>query len=203
MADAAKSVGVQHYIWSSLFDVEKISGGKIDLPHFTNKHKVEEYIRSLKLPATFVHAGFYITNLSTFFKPQVESDGTLNFMIGIKPETQLPMVDTERDTGYFVKEALEHKDQYLDKDILMAAEYLTFPQIVETYKKVTGKPARYTQTDIETTRKYAGNEIADMFKYFDEYGYFNKQSLDVSKKIHPTSRGYEQWLRDTGFVYKN
>src|SRR2546425_4868108 len=37
---AAKDSGVKHFIWSTLADVEAISGGKVKLSHFTGKAKI-------------------------------------------------------------------------------------------------------------------------------------------------------------------
>src|SRR5437879_1203862 len=41
---AAKDVGVQHFIWSTLPDVEAISDGKFHVPHFTGKAKVDRVV---------------------------------------------------------------------------------------------------------------------------------------------------------------
>src|ERR1700756_2856990 len=42
---AAKDAGVQHFVWSTLPDVEGISKGKFHVPHFTGKGKIDRVVR--------------------------------------------------------------------------------------------------------------------------------------------------------------
>lgn len=69
--DAARAAGVEHFIWSTLPDVEEISGGAFDVPHFTQKVRVEPLVANAGFPAyTFVEAPFYFQNLSGQMAPQ-------------------------------------------------------------------------------------------------------------------------------------
>jgi uncharacterized protein YbjT (DUF2867 family) len=52
---AAKDAGVKHFIWSTLPDVEAISGGKFHVPHFTGKAKIDLIVKEAGFPKhTFV-----------------------------------------------------------------------------------------------------------------------------------------------------
>src|SRR5689334_21979959 len=48
---AAKEAGVKHFVWSTLPNVEAISSGKFDVPHFTGKAKVDRIVKD----AGFAH----------------------------------------------------------------------------------------------------------------------------------------------------
>src|SRR5436189_4502666 len=53
---AAKDSGVKHFIWSTLPDVEAISGGKFNVPHFTGKAKIDRVVKD----GRFEHYSFVI-----------------------------------------------------------------------------------------------------------------------------------------------
>jgi uncharacterized protein YbjT (DUF2867 family) len=44
--EAAKATGVQHFIWSTLPDVEIISKATFEVPHFTDKARVDALVKS-------------------------------------------------------------------------------------------------------------------------------------------------------------
>src|SRR2546421_3624943 len=83
---AAKDVGVKHFIWSTLPDVEAISGGKFNVPHFTGKAKIDRIVKEAGFAHhTFVIAPFFYQNLVGLLAPQKQADGTLGWALPIDP----------------------------------------------------------------------------------------------------------------------
>src|ERR1700674_1172934 len=72
---AAKDAGVKHFVWSTLPDVEGISGGKFHVPHFTGKAKIDRIVKEAGFPNhTFVIAPFYYQNVLGALAPQRQAD---------------------------------------------------------------------------------------------------------------------------------
>src|SRR6266852_9721617 len=83
---AAKEAGVKHFIWSTLPDVEVISGGKLHVPHFTGKAKVDRIVKEAGFPShTFVIAPFYYQNLIGLLAPQKQSDESVGWALPLNP----------------------------------------------------------------------------------------------------------------------
>lgn len=63
---ASATPTLKHYIWSTLPNGKKISGGKYVVPHFEAKNQIDAYIKSdptLLTKTTFVWVTFFASNL--------------------------------------------------------------------------------------------------------------------------------------------
>src|SRR6266852_479873 len=79
---AAKDAGVNHFIWSTLPNVEAISGGKFNVPHFTGKAKIDRVVQGAGVAdQTFVLAPFYYRNLTGMVAPQKQADGSMGWAL--------------------------------------------------------------------------------------------------------------------------
>ena len=63
LADAAVRAGVEHIVFSTLENVDEISGGKLFAPHFTDKARIADHIRTLPVAHTFVMLAFFYSSL--------------------------------------------------------------------------------------------------------------------------------------------
>src|SRR6266852_9277269 len=83
---AASDSGVKHFIWSTLPDVETISGGKFNVPHFTGKAKIDRVVQEAGFENyTFVIAPFFYQNLVGVMAPQKQTDGSLGWALPLDP----------------------------------------------------------------------------------------------------------------------
>src|SRR5262249_48075222 len=60
---AARAAGVDHLIWSTLPDVEKLTDGRLKVAHFTGKARVDAVVKATGFARhTFVMAAMYFQN---------------------------------------------------------------------------------------------------------------------------------------------
>ncbi|KAK9317065.1 hypothetical protein V1524DRAFT_375558 [Lipomyces starkeyi] len=196
VADIAKELDVQHLVWSSLLNVTKLSGGKLDkVLHFDSKATVEEYIRQIGIPASFFLPGFYMSNIPG--QMMRVNPGANEFMMGLPiPGTSpIPLLDTAADTGKFVKGILLNREQSLGKRFLGATDYYTPEQIVDDFKAVkpaSGKGAKYSELPTAVFKAILASiglsedlqeEMLQNMQLMPEFGYFGNESLTESQSI--------------------
>src|SRR5438445_4405432 len=85
----AKDAGVKHFIWSTLPNVESISGGKFHVPHFTGKAKADRIVKEARFAYhTFVIAPFFYQNLVGALAPQKQADGSVGWALPLDPDVR-------------------------------------------------------------------------------------------------------------------
>ncbi|UJR06978.1 hypothetical protein I4U23_011266 [Adineta vaga] len=182
MADIAASLQISYYIFSTVEDVNKLSGGKLDLPHFTQKAQIRDYIKEKypNLKTIYVEPACYMQNWQGFSKPQKLDDGTILFASPLDQKATLHLVDID-DTGAIVREILNDPEKYVNQDICICAEEIPFGDIPKIFTKVTGIPATgKTLTENEyraatqSMPKSAQDDLFNTFKWFEQSGYYGK-----------------------------
>ena len=64
-ADAAKKAGIAHYVYSSMPDHSAYGEDWRALPMWATKFAIENYVRQIGIPATFVYTGIYNNNFTS------------------------------------------------------------------------------------------------------------------------------------------
>ncbi|KAI0593673.1 NmrA-like family protein [Biscogniauxia sp. FL1348] len=197
LADAAKDAGVKHYIWSSLFDITQMTNGKLSrVYHFDSKAHVEEYVRTLGIPASFFYPGLYMPNLSESFftPPSPPTSTTWTFSLPIAGSSPIPLFEP-RDTGKYVKVLVQRRDELLGKRLLSASQYLTCEEIVEGFRRVfpeAGGTAHYIAADEAGFRVYMASAgtpeliidaLYDTFALLQDHGYYGGAPLDETHRL--------------------
>lgn len=209
LADAAVAAGVQHVVFSSLEDVDTITGGKKFAPHFTDKARVEAYIRTLPVTSSFIQLAFFYTNLMEFYTSYLKGD-TLVFPMYLPQDFKAPFVDPLTATGPAVLEMFSNPEEYAGKTLPVVGEVLSPREMVEAFTRVMGRKAVYSpayrrKDFLRHFPQYGANpllvdEIIGMAQYAVEYGYFAKgRDLGWSRRINPDTLSWEGFLRTTGW----
>lgn len=202
---AAKDAGVDHFIWSTLPDVEKISNGKFDVPHFTGKAKVDELIKEAGFANyTFVQPPFYFQNLTGMMGAQPQHDGSLGWTLPIDPTKQVIHMSDINDFGKVVAGAFLHPEKVGNGSYLsLATELNSFNDVLAAFK-ANGKEYSFNQvpTEVFSTFFTGAAEIAQMLAYFEAHTYMgpnSKAQIGLAKEIATeefTSLG--DWIKLNG-----
>lgn len=184
MADAAVAAGVQYFIFSTLSNGTKISGGKIqNLAHFDVKAEIEEYIRAQPMKSAFFAPGSFMQNFNHFMAPRPAGDGTYAIANFVTPETQLPLIDTVDDSGKYVGAILAEPDKYEGKVFSASTRLYSYSEIVKTMSKASGKTVNYKQLPMSVWSSFLPAEskdyMVDMFVWIQDYGYYGPQTEEL------------------------
>ncbi|MBI3201837.1 MAG: NmrA/HSCARG family protein [Myxococcales bacterium] len=172
LAQVAKDKGVQHFVYTSVGSADKKTG----IPHFDNKWRVEEKVRSLGFAShVILRPVFFMENLVS---PWFLNGDTL--AAGMRPETVLQMIAVE-DIGRIGAQAFINAAELNRAELEIAGDAATIPAAAEILSRASGKPVKFFQVPIAEVRKNS-DDFATMLEWFDSTGY-SANIADLEKKF--------------------
>jgi uncharacterized protein YbjT (DUF2867 family) len=179
---AAKDAGVQHFIWSTLPNVETISRGKLDVPHFTDKANIDRIVSEAGFAHhTFVIAPFFYQNLVGVMAPQKQADGAVGWALPLDPNQRvIHMGDiTELGpvvVGAFAQPKLAGNGEHLP----LVGDFLSFNEVIATLNRL-GHQFSFKQVPQELFAGWfpGAKDIAEMLAYFEAHTYLGSDSRDA------------------------
>jgi len=200
---AAKDAGVKHFIWSTLPDVEAISGGKFDVPHFTGKAKIDRVVKEAGFENyTFVIAPFYYQNLAGAIAPQKQADGSMGWALPLDPTLRVIHMGDINELGDIVAGAFARPDEAGNGQYLpLVGDFMSFNEVVETLNR-QGHNFSFSHVPKESFANFfpGAKEIAEMFSYWEAHTYLGSDSsaqIALANKIagrEPTR--FATWARE-------
>ena len=161
LARLAREAGVEHYVYTSVGSADERTG----VPHFDNKWRIEETVRSLGFPShVILRPVFFMENLLAPFSLRGD---TLSSALG--PDTKLQMIAVD-DIGWFGARAFTHAAALNRREIDIAGDARTMLEAAEILTEALGRPIAFAQTPIEQVRQYS-RDTALMLEWFERVGY--------------------------------
>jgi uncharacterized protein YbjT (DUF2867 family) len=199
---AAKDAGVKHFIWSTLPNVEAISHGKLDVPHFTNKAKADQIVREAGFAHhTFVIAPFFYQNLLGVMAPQKQADGAAGWALPLDPEKRVIHMGDITELGPIVAGAFAQPGRAGHGEYLpLVGDFLSFNEVIAALNR-QGHTFSFKQVpqDVFASWFPGAKEVAEMLAYFGAHTYLgtdSREAIALANKVagqQPTK--FAAWAR--------
>jgi uncharacterized protein YbjT (DUF2867 family) len=160
-ATIAREAGVKHFVYQSVGSAHRKTG----IPHFDNKARIEDTVRSLNFPS-------HVIIRPVFFMENLPSPWFLNgdkLYAALKPTTVLQMIAVS-DIGQYGARAFTDAATLNRREIDIAGDAVTIPQAAAVLAKALGRTIEFVQIPIEEVRKNSV-DMALMLEWFDRVGY--------------------------------
>lgn len=208
MAQAARTTGVQHVIWSTLEDTRKwvpladdrmpTLMGNYKVPHFDAKGEADGIFRDLGVPTTFLLTAFYWDNLIYFGAgPQRGPDGALAITFPMD-DKKLPGIAAE-DIGKTAFGIFKRGRELINKTVGIAGEHLSGAEMARALTEALGQEVKYTNVPPEVYRSFGfpgADDLGNMFQFkrdFNDY-FVGARNLAFTRSLNPELQTFEQWL---------
>jgi len=156
--ELALEEGVKFYIHGNL-DYGYKKGGydpKFRAGHYDSKGRVGEWVRfhtdanGTRMGAALFTSGPYLEMIlgqGTPMSPVIEEDGTVCWKVPLGAGA-VPHVALD-DCGYYVKWLFDNQERANGMNLEIAVEHVDYNDLAAAFTRVTGKPAKYVDVDLD------------------------------------------------------
>lgn len=177
-AKEARAAGVHHFVWSTLPDAEKLTGGRLKLPHFTGKARVDAAVEAENFPRhTFVQAPFYFQNFLGTLVPQPLPNGERGWTVPMDPAARVIHAGDVNDVGRAVAAAFAAGDALRDGSYLaVCGGVYSWNDFVSTLN-AQGHDVQVQQVPADAYDSFfpGAPELRETFQYFEQCTYFGPE----------------------------
>ena len=208
LAEAAKSAGVAHTVWSTLEDTRRwvpvddhrmpTLMGKYKVPHFDTKGEADGFFRELGVPTTFMLTSFYWENFIYFgLGPKAGADGVLELTFPLD-DAKLPGIAVE-DIGKCAYALLKRREEFVGKTVGIAGGHPTGTEMAASFTRALGRQTRYNNVPPDVYRSFGfpgSDDLGNMFQFkrdFNEY-YCGARDLGFGRSLNPEMQTLDTWL---------
>ena len=199
---AGRDAGVQHLIWSTLPDSDKLSGGRLKVVHFSGKARVDAAVEVAGFPRhTFVHAPFYFQNFLTMMGPQQLPNGGRGWAVPMDPAALVIHAGDVTEVGRAVAAAFDAGDKLPNgSHLAVCGGVYSWNDFVSTLN-AQGHELQVIQVPADSFDKLfpGAHEIREMFQYFEQYTYFgpeHEKRIAAANALVPGGfTGFADWAK--------
>lgn len=199
--DAVVDSAVEHLVLSTLPSASALTSGRLQVPIFEHKARLEALVRSTELLATFVHVSFYYENFLFNSPPRRQPDGSYAFGFPMG-ESPFSAVSVE-DVGGVVAAVLRDPKRFAGAAVSVVGDQRSAADYAAVIAAVTGREVRYQHIprEVFATLPIPGAPgLADMFELLRSHLPPKPADLARCRKLFPGIRDFATWAegqRDT------
>jgi uncharacterized protein YbjT (DUF2867 family) len=210
MAQAAKTAGIQHAIWSTFEDTRDYIPldddrmptlqGHYKVAHFDAKAEANKFFKELRVPTTFLLTSGYFENLIFFgWGPQKAPDGSL-FLVFPTDDVKIPLIAAE-DIGKCAYGLFKKGKEYIGRTIGVAGDHISGKEMAAALTEALGRPVAFNAVAADVYRGFGfpgAEDVGNMFQFKRDFAevYQGNRNLGLSRELNPELQTFRAWLKE-------
>lgn len=162
VADVAADAGIDHFVFSGVGSHDRDTG----IPHFESAWEIDRHIQDLELPNTILKPVFFFQN----FEGMRETIEGGRIAMPLEEGVRLQMIDV-MDIGRATSAVIGRPEEFIGERLELAGGEYTLINVAQVFTRILDRYINAVHVPISIAREQLGDEMADMFEWFNEEGY--------------------------------